>query len=176
MESKNQKFKYLYCFINAGLLLLMLWCLIRAADKTGDTYMALLASCGAFAAFNGYWSINPNLYSWFHRNSETDRKDKETPNKTVDDNGFADSIHANRPMPEDKTSTEDGTLSEDDTMSEDKPQSGSKTDRRSSNMWLVLLIAGTAILVLCAVWFFFMRDNGTASISSAMSRLPSMRL
>ena len=66
----NGRFKQLYITVNAILIIAMLVLLVRAADKTAASYMALLAACGAFAAFNGYWSINRSLYSWFRRDSD----------------------------------------------------------------------------------------------------------
>ncbi len=63
----NRKLKPLYICINIVLIAALAILLIRSADRTAESYMAALAACGAFAAYNGYWSINPALYSWFHR-------------------------------------------------------------------------------------------------------------
>ncbi len=64
---KDKKLKPLYIIINALLLGLLAVLLVRISDRTAESYMAALAAFGAFSAFNGYWSINPKLYSWFHR-------------------------------------------------------------------------------------------------------------
>lgn len=99
---ENKRLRPLYIAVNLVLLAVILFCLMRVPNRNAagasDMFMALLAGIGAFAAFNGYWSIDLRNYSWFHRNDET---------------------------------------------------------HRLGNMWLVLLIAGSAILALCAVWLVF---------------------
>ena len=67
----NRKLKSLYIGVNTALIAAIIILLIRVGDKTAESYMAMLAACGAFAAFNGYWSINRSLYSWFHRDRQS---------------------------------------------------------------------------------------------------------